>query len=128
MSTDFNVTPVDDKKPSRGRPRRNRSAPAAGAPAQKNGNGLDTRAGLGAELWKAADILRGAVSPDKYDVYLLPLLFYKRLSDVYVDEYKRAMDEVGVDEIARDSMYHRVVMPDGCLWSGLTGDFCRCWW
>ncbi len=76
MSIDFTLKPADDKKPRRGRPRKNKSAPAPGATAQKNGNGIDTRAGLGTELWKAADILRGAVSAEKYDEYLLPLLFY----------------------------------------------------
>ena len=109
MSIDFNINPAG--KPKGGRPKNN------SAPAQRNG--LETRAGLGAELWKAADILRGAVSADKYDEYLLPLLFYKRLSDVFVDEYSKAMEEVGVEEIARDAMYHRVVMPERCLWSDL---------
>jgi len=31
-------------------------------------------------LWEAADILRGAVKPEKYGNYMLPLLFYKRLT------------------------------------------------
>ena len=67
MSIDFSIKPVDDKKLRRGRSKKTRSAPTSSSPVQKNGNGLDTRAGLGAELWKAADILRGAVSADKYD-------------------------------------------------------------
>ena len=34
-------------------------------------------------LWKAADILRGAVRNERYGSCILPLLFFKRLSDVY---------------------------------------------
>jgi type I restriction enzyme M protein len=112
MPIDFSIKPVDDKKPRRERSKKNGPAPALK-------NGLETRVGLGAELWKAADILRGAVSADKYDEYLLPLLFYKRLSDVYVDEYKQAFQKYENEKIAMDDMFHRVVMPEGCLWSDL---------
>ena len=34
---------------------------------------------------------------------------------MFVDEYNQAMEEGGIEEIARDAMYHRVVMPDGGL-------------
>jgi len=115
MSIDFSLKPVDDKKDEKHKLAKKEKS----ASAPSNGNGLETRAGLGAELWKAADILRGAVSPDKYDVYVLPLLFYKRLSDVYVDEYEKALEEFKDEEIARSEMFHRVVMPDGCLWEDL---------
>lgn len=115
MSIDFSLSPVDGKKKEETKlAKRGRSKNSVG-----NGNGLETRAGLGAELWKAADILRGAVSPDKYDVYVLPLLFYKRLSDVYVDEYEKALAEFGDDATARRDIFHRFLMPAGCLWEDL---------
>lgn len=113
MSIDFTLSPVDDKKKEDKEMSRSKNNKV------KKGNGLETRAGLGVELWKAADILRGAVSPDKYDVYVLPLLFYKRLSDVYVDEYEKALAEFKDEEIAKSEMFHRVVMPEGCLWEDL---------
>jgi type I restriction enzyme M protein len=113
MSVDFTISPNNGKPKRRKRPRQ------ANSSSTKNGNGLETRAELGAELWKAADILRGAVSPDKYDVYVLPLLFYKRLSDVYVDELNQAMIKYGDEKIAKDEMFHRVVIPKGCLWQDL---------
>jgi len=71
---------------------------------------------LGSWLWGAADILRGAVSADDYGDYILPLLFFKRLSDVYMSEYEKQLKEYGDEQIAKDSMFHRVIIPNGCLW------------
>jgi len=71
---------------------------------------------LGSWLWGAADILRGAVSADDYGDFVLPLLFFKRLSDNYLFEYKQRLDEYKDEGIARDDMFYRVVVPDGCLW------------
>ena len=45
-------------------------------------NTLNTKEKLGAFLWKAADILRDRVEPAKYQDYIYPLLFFKRISDV----------------------------------------------
>ncbi|MCK4816487.1 SAM-dependent DNA methyltransferase [bacterium] len=75
-----------------------------------------SREELGAWLWGAADILRGAVSADDYSEYILPLLFYKRLSDVYSFEYEKQFARFGDDQIARDSMFFRVKIPSGCTW------------
>jgi type I restriction enzyme M protein len=63
--------------------------------------GVISREQLGPELWRAADILRGAVRPERYASYVLPLLFFKRLSDVSVDEYRKAVEEYGSEEVAR---------------------------
>ena len=46
-------------------------------------------------LWDAACIIRGPVDAAKFKDYILPLLFLKRLSDVYQDELKRLGDEFG---------------------------------
>jgi len=46
-------------------------------------------------LWDAACIIRGPVDAPKFKDYILPLLFLKRLSDVYQDELKRLGDEFG---------------------------------
>jgi hypothetical protein len=37
-------------------------------------------------LWEAACVIRGAIDAPKFKDYILPLLFLKRLSDVYEDE------------------------------------------
>ena len=117
MSSDFTLTPAD--RPRRGRkPKKPNDVMRQPTPAKLD-NGLRTRQELGAELWKAADILRGAVSPDKYDLYILPLLFYKRLSDVYLDEYNAALAKFRDERIARSEMYHRFNIPEGHLWEDI---------
>ena len=69
-------------------------------------------------LWKAADILRGAVRPERYGSYILPLLFFKRLSDVYLEEYQDLLDKYKDKEIA-GKRFHRFLIPEGCLWEDL---------
>ena len=76
-----------------------------------------TREELGRWLWGAADILRGAVRPEGYGRYILPLLFFKRLSDVYLEEYEKALAEYKSEEVARQRFLHRFEMPEGCLWN-----------
>jgi len=76
-----------------------------------------TREELGRWLWSAADILRGAVRPERYGYYVLPLLFFKRLSDVYSEEYEEALEKYGDEEVARQRFLHRFEMPQGCLWN-----------
>lgn len=51
---------------------------------------------LTAYLWDAANILRGPVDAADFKTYIFPLLFFKRLSDVYDEEYTVALDESGV--------------------------------
>jgi type I restriction enzyme M protein len=68
-------------------------------------------------LWKAADILRGAVKPERYGSCILPLLFFKRLSDVYQDEYEDAVQKYKSDKVAKESFVHKLAdIPKGCLW------------
>jgi type I restriction enzyme M protein len=40
-------------------------------------------------LWEAASGIRGAVEANKYKDYILPLIFLKRLSDVFDDEISK---------------------------------------
>ncbi len=44
-------------------------------------------------LWGAATILRNLVEAGDYKQYVFPLLFYKRLSDVWDEEYAAALAE-----------------------------------
>ncbi|HEY77352.1 MAG TPA: SAM-dependent DNA methyltransferase [Thermoflexia bacterium] len=72
-------------------------------------------------LWEAACSIRGPLDAPKYKDYILPLLFYKRLSDVYEDELQRLSQELGSDELARrlaqaDRDLIRFYIPEGCTW------------
>ncbi len=48
-------------------------------------------------LWGAANILRGMIDAADFKQYIFPLLFFKRISDVWDEEYKIALEESGHD-------------------------------
>ena len=72
-------------------------------------------------LYQSCNILRGCgVTADEYKTYLFPLMFMKRISDVYDEEYKEAMEESDNDEeYAKMSDAHRFQIPQGCHWSDI---------
>ena len=51
-------------------------------------------------LWEAACKIRGEIDAPKYKDYILPLIFLKRLSDVYEDEISKLADTYGNREKA----------------------------
>lgn len=53
-------------------------------------------------LWDAACSIRGAVDAPKFKDYILPLIFIKRISNVFEDELKRLSEEFGDEKIAYD--------------------------
>src|ERR1700687_1596120 len=53
-------------------------------------------------LWDAACAIRGAADAPKFKDFILPLIFYKRLSDVFDDEFAEFKVEYGDEEIAHD--------------------------
>ena len=68
-------------------------------------------------LSKAAWILKGPVDASDFKVYIFPLLFFKRLSDVYDEEYQQAMEESDGDvEYASLPEFHRFDIPERCHW------------
>ncbi|MRT92078.1 SAM-dependent DNA methyltransferase [Ancylomarina sp. 16SWW S1-10-2] len=68
-------------------------------------------------LSKAAWILKGPVDASDFKIYIFPLLFFKRLSDVYSEEYQQALAESDGDlEYASFSELHRFEIPEGCHW------------
>jgi type I restriction enzyme M protein len=68
-------------------------------------------------LAKAAWILKGPVDASDFKVYIFPLLFFKRLSDVYDEEYKQALEESEGDQgYASLPEFHRFEIPEGCHW------------
>ena len=69
-------------------------------------------------LAKAAWILKGPVDASDFRVYIFPLLFFKRLSDGYDEEYQLALAESeGDDEYASLPEFHRFEVPEGCHWN-----------
>ncbi len=69
-------------------------------------------------LSKAAWILKGPVDASDFKVYIFPLLFFKRISDVYDEEYTQALqDSEGDEEYASLPEFHRFEIPEGCHWN-----------
>jgi type I restriction enzyme M protein len=65
-------------------------------------------------LWGAAVILRGLIDAGDYKQFIFPLVFYKRLSDVWDEDYAAALDSYGGDaELAKAEADERFVIPAG---------------
>jgi type I restriction enzyme M protein len=68
-------------------------------------------------LWGAAVILRGLIDAGDYKQYIFPLVFLKRISDVYDEEFKAAMDVYEDVQMAELPENHRFAVPDGAHWN-----------
>ena len=71
---------------------------------------------LKAFLWRSADILRGKIDSSDYKKYIFGLLFYKRISDSWDEEYKKVLEEFGDEELAKSDHNHRFQVPKDCRW------------
>lgn len=58
-------------------------------------------------LWDAACVIRGAADAPKYKDFILPLIFFKRLSDVFDDEFEKQVEIFGDETLA-----HQVIEAD----------------
>lgn len=68
-------------------------------------------------LWGAANILRGMIDAADFKQYIFPLLFFKRISDVWDEEYHIALAESNNDlDYAEFRENHRFQIPKGCHW------------
>lgn len=77
-------------------------------------------------LWDAASSIRGEKDAAKFKDYLLPLLFLKRLSDVFDDEISRLAEEYGDRDIAleiaeADNELLRFYLPPEARWGAISG-------
>jgi type I restriction enzyme M protein len=72
---------------------------------------------LEAHLWHAAHIITGPIDASDYKTYIFPILFYKRICDVFDEESIDAMKQVDDAELAKGDMFHRIQIPDECHWS-----------
>src|SRR5690554_3622101 len=69
-------------------------------------------------LWGAAIALRGTIDAGDYKQFIFPLLFYKRICDVYDEEFENAMKESGGDlEYAAFAENHHFVVPEEAHWN-----------
>ena len=80
-------------------------------------NGLELNQ-LSNHLWESANILRGPVDAADFKTYIFPLLFFKRISDVYDEEIAEALEESGGDQqYALFPENHRFQIPEDCHWA-----------
>lgn len=75
-------------------------------------------------LWEAACKIRGEVDAPKYKDYILPLIFLKRLSDVFEDEILKLSEQYRSREIAeklvgQDHKLVRFYLPETARWKNI---------
>ena len=75
-----------------------------------------TQAELERHLWQAAEILRGTVDAGDYKQYIFGLLFYKRLCDVWDEEFEALLAETGDRDEAAAPDEHRFHIPSEHRW------------
>ena len=69
-------------------------------------------------LWGAAVLLRGLIDAGDYKQFIFPLLFFKRISDVWDEEYQAALADSGGDlSYAEFAENHRFQIPQGAHWN-----------
>ena len=85
-------------------------------------------------LWGAATYLRGFIDAGDYKQYIFPLLFYKRICDVYDEEYEDALAESDGDleyaafdekpsiQVSVSSFYLAEAPVTQALWTEIMGD------
>nr|WP_295392876.1 class I SAM-dependent DNA methyltransferase [uncultured Thiodictyon sp.] len=71
---------------------------------------------LEGHLWESANILRGPVDAADFKTYIFPLLFFKRICDVWDEEYDDMVADSGDEELAWFPESHRFQIPEDCHW------------
>jgi type I restriction enzyme M protein len=82
--------------------------------------------GLESWLWEAACIIRGPIDAPKFKDYILPLIFLKRLSDVFDDEVAGLGFSFGsaakaLDLVEQDHRLVRFFIPPEARWAKVAG-------
>ena len=68
-------------------------------------------------LWNSAVLLRTHIDAGAYKQYIFPLMFFKRICDVYDEETENALAKYGEDiELYPEEELHRFVIPSGQHW------------
>lgn len=69
-------------------------------------------------LWNSAVLLRTNIDAGAYKQYIFPLLFFKRICDVYDEETQKAVEEYGEDAAEFDeNELHTFIVPKGAHWN-----------
>lgn len=119
LARDAGVEPVEDAPESAG--------PAADVTRRRRTGGTaPSTKPMEQMLWDAACSIRGEKDAAKFKDYLLPLLFLKRLSDVFDDEITRLAEEYGDRETAleiaeSDHSLLRFYLPPEARWAVISG-------
>jgi type I restriction enzyme M protein len=98
-------------------------------PRQRRGVGRSAvlgNRGMEQMLWDAACSIRGEKDAPKFKDYILPLLFIKRLSDVFDDEIQRLAETYGdkktaLEILEADHSLVRFYIPPEARWSVVSG-------
>lgn len=81
-------------------------------------NAQTTSQQLFSRIYGACSKIRGPIGREEYKTYIIPLLFFKRISDVYDEETENVKKQYG--EAAafffKEEDIHTFVIPDGCHW------------
>lgn len=67
-------------------------------------------------LWAAATHLRGQIDAAGYKEYIFPLLFFKRISDVYDEQFEGFLSEGGAEYAGMQAEELPIRIPDGAHW------------
>ncbi len=71
-------------------------------------------------LWGSAVLLRGLIDAGDYKGYIFPLIFLKRISDVWDEEHEVALVKYSDDQaLANLPENHRFVIPKGSHWNDI---------
>ena len=71
-------------------------------------------------LWGSANYLRNKIDAGDYKSYIFPLMFYKRICDVYDEEYQTALSESNGDvSYASSPINHKFQIPKDSHWNDL---------
>lgn len=76
-------------------------------------------------LLSVAGVIRGPVDPSNYKNYIIPLIFYKRICDVYEDEIRKVSEKLQISQdqtkqlVSKDKNLVRFYIPEDCLWNNV---------
>ena len=87
------------------------------SPNQSNGNGKS----LESWLWEAACSIRGEIEAPKYKDFIIPLIFLKRLNDVFEDELLSIPEskDISLAMVNSDHKLVRFYIPEKARWKGI---------
>jgi len=74
---------------------------------------------LDSHLFKCADIIRDAVDSTDYKDYILPLVYYKTISDNFEKQFDQYVEEYGEEYARRPNLYDVPYVPEGYTWEDL---------